>query len=405
MKKYGIAVISAAFLSIILAGCGDNVDTPPVTEESSEAVETEAEKVYADEAYMDYLDVDDYVELGEYAGLEITLEAPYVSDEQVESSIQSALINNPMKQEITDRAAKTGDVTDINFVGKIDGETFDGGTAENYELTLGSNSFISGFEDGVVGMEIGETKDLNLTFPDPYPNNPDLAGTPVVFTVTLNKIYETVTPELDDAFVTGLEIENVATVEEYRQYIYDDLFAKAQSQYELELENAVLNAVYENSTIKTVPEAMAERYYDRLVTNLTYQAAMYGLDLESFMMYFSGMEPEQYEEDMKASAQVAAEQILIMQAIAEQTGLTVSDEEMEAELESKAVDYSFESADAYKEALGDELKGYREFMMSEKVTAYLIDNAKITQTVPETEETTESTEQAESETETFTEEN
>lgn len=405
MKKYGIAVISAAFLSIILAGCGDNVDTPPVTEESSEAVETEAEKVYADEAYMDYLDVDDYVELGEYAGVEITLEAPYVSDEQVESSIQSALINNPMKQEITDRAAKTGDVTDINFVGKIDGETFDGGTAENYELTLGSNSFISGFEDGVVGMEIGETKDLNLTFPDPYPNNPDLAGTPVVFTVTLNKIYETVTPELDDAFVTGLEIENVATVEEYRQYIYDDLFAKAQSQYELELENAVLNAVYENSTIKTVPEAMAERYYDRLVTNLTYQAAMYGLDLESFMMYFSGMEPEQYEEDMKASAQVAAEQILIMQAIAEQTGLTVSDEEMEAELESKAVDYSFESADAYKEALGDELKGYREFMMSEKVTAYLIDNAKITQTVPETEETTESTEQAESETETFTEEN
>lgn len=405
MKKYGIAVISAAFLSIILAGCGDNVDTPPVTEESSEAVETEAEKVYTDEAYMDYLDVDDYVELGEYAGVEITLEAPYVSDEQVESSIQSALINNPMKQEITDRAAKTGDVTDINFVGKIDGETFDGGTAENYELTLGSNSFISGFEDGVVGMEIGETKDLNLTFPDPYPNNPDLAGTPVVFTVTLNKIYETVTPELDDAFVTGLEIENVATVEEYRQYIYDDLFAKAQSQYELELENAVLNAVYENSTIKTVPEAMAERYYDRLVTNLTYQAAMYGLDLESFMMYFSGMEPEQYEEDMKASAQVAAEQILIMQAIAEQTGLTVSDEEMEAELESKAVDYSFESADAYKEALGDELKGYREFMMSEKVTAYLIDNAKITQTVPETEETTESTEQAESETETFTEEN
>lgn len=415
MKKIGITAVLATLLTMMLAGCGSNAETQestePATEESSEAAETETEaaKVYADEAYLDYLDVDDYVELGDYIGVEVTLEEPYVSDAQVESYIQSALLNNPVKQEITDRAAQNGDTTDINFVGKIDGVAFDGGTADNYELTLGSNSFIDGFEDGIVGMKIGETKELNLTFPDPYQNNPDLAGSPVVFTVTLNKIYENVTPELDDTFVADLGIEDVATVEEYRQYVYDGLLESAQNQYDMELESAVLRAVYENATMKAAPEAMAERYYDRLVSNMTYQAAAYGLDLESMMMYFYGMEPEQYEADMKASAQEAAEQILMMQAIAELEGLTVSDEEIEADLESRASEYGYESADAYKEALGDEVKGYREFMMSERVTAYLIENAKITQTTPETEDVAETTEEAEtaeeeSETETSAEE-
>lgn len=400
MKKSVIMTVSAALAVMMLAGCGSDAKTPestaPASEESGEAAETEAEKSYADEAYLDYLNVDDYLELGEYAGVEVTLEAPFVSDEQVESYIRSVLSSNSEKQEVTGRAAQTGDVTDINFVGKIDGVAFDGGTADNYELTLGSNSFISGFEDGVVGMEIGETKDLNLTFPDPYKNNPDLAGSPVLFTVTLNKIYEYVTPELDDAFVAGLGIEDVATVEEYRQYVYDGLYENAQSQYDMNLESAVLKAVYENANIKAAPEAMAERYYDRLVSNMTYQAAMYGMDLDSLMLYYYGMEPEQYEADMKASAQEAAEQILMMQAIAEQEGLTVSDEEVETDLESRAADYGYESVDAYKEALGDEVKGYREFLMSERVTAYLVDHAKITQTMPETDDATEDTEETES---------
>lgn len=417
MKKSVIMAASAALAAMMLTGCGSDAETPestvPATEESSEAAETEAEagKSYADEAYLDYLNVDDYVELGEYAGVEVTLEAPFVSNEQVESYIQSALRNNSVKQEVTDRAAQMGDVTDINFVGRIDGVAFDGGTADNYELTLGSNSFISGFEDGVAGMKIGETKDLNLTFPDPYKNNPDLAGSPVVFTVTLNKIYEYVTPELDDAFVAGLGIEDVATVMEYRQYVYDELMEEARSQYDIRLESAVLGAVYENAVVKATPEAMAERYYDRLVSNMTYQASMYGMDLESMMLYFYGMGPEQYEEDMRASAQEAAEQILMMQAIAEQEGMTVSDEEMEADLADRASQYGYESVDAYKEALGNEVKGYREFMMSDRVTAYLIDHAKITQTMPETDDVTEGTENAgeaetaETETETSTEEN
>lgn len=410
MKKLAMAVTAVSLSAMMLAGCGDSAadqtqeSTAAATEESSEAAETETveEKVYADDSYMDYLNVDDFVELGDYLGVEVTLEAPYVSDEQVESYIQNVLANNPVRTEITDRAVQDGDVTEISYVGKKDDVAFDGGTADNYELTIGSGTFIDGFEDGVIGMKVGETKDLNLTFPETYERNPDLAGAEVVFTVTLNKIYEETEAELNDDFVAGLEIENVATVEDYRQYVYDGLMKNAEYQYDMDVENAVLNVIYENADFKAVPEAMADRYYDRLVTNMTYQAAMYGMDLETFMLYGYGMAAEQYEADMKDSAQRAAEQILMLQAIAEKEGLTVSDEEMEEDIAAKATEYGYESADAYKEVIGNEMKGYREFVMSEKVTAYLLENAKVTQTEPETEETTEAAETETAETETGT---
>lgn len=395
MKKLIVAVTAVSLSAMMLAGCGDSAqeqtqESVAATEESSEAAETETveEKVYADDAYMDHLNVDDFVELGDYLGIEATVDAPYVSDEQVESYIQNVLSSNPVRTEITDRAVQDGDVTDISYVGTKDGVAFDGGTADNYELTIGSNTFIDGFEDGIIGMKTGETKDLNLTFPETY-GNADLAGAEVVFSVTLNKIYEETEPEFDDDFVAGLGIEDVATAEAYRQYVYDGLMENAQYQYEMDVENAVLNTIYENSTFKAVPEAMAERYYDRLVTNITYQAAMYGIDLDTFMYYFYGMESEQYEADMKDSAQQAAEQILMLQAIAEQEGLTVSDEELEEALAEQAEEYGYESADAYKEVLGDEVKGYREFVMSEKVTAFLVENAKITEVLEADAETAE----------------
>lgn len=400
MKKFAMAVTAVSLSAMMLAGCGDTVadqmqeSAAAATEESSEAAETETveEKVYTEDSYMDYLNVDDFVEPGDYLGVEVTMEAPYVSDVQVESYIQNVLANNPVRTEITDRAVQDGDVTEISYVGKKDDVAFSGGTADNYELTIGSGTFIDGFEDGVIGMKVGETKDLNLTFPETYNNNPDLAGAEVVFTVTLNRIYEETEAELNDEFVAGLEIENIATVEDYRQYVYDGLMKNAQAQYDMDVENAVLNVIYENSNFKAVPEAMADRYYDRLVTNMTYQAAMYGMDLETFMLYGYGMAAEQYEADMKDSAQRAAEQILMLQAIAEKEGLTVSDEEMEEDIAAKATEYGYESADAYKEVIGNEMKGYREFVMSEKVTAYLLENAKITQTEPETEATAEAAE-------------
>ena len=346
MKKKWLKAMGAAFvLTLALAGCGNDAEPQESTaaaEESAAETETEEEKVYPQEAYLDNLNVADYVELGDYIGVEVAVAPAEVTDDQVEVYIASALDANKEKNEITDRAAENGDLVDITFVGTKDGEAFEGGTGENYEMTLGSGGYIEGFEEGIVGMKTGETKELNLTFPIPYNNNPSLAGADVVFTITMNHIYEEVTPEFDDDFVAGLELEGVTTAEEYRQYAYDNLMSVAEAQRETEVETAVLQAVSANATFKAVPEAMVERYYDRLVSNLTYQASMYGMDLETFLLYGTGLSQEEYEAEMQASAEEAVKQILVLEAIAEKEGMTVTQEDIEADLEENAASYGYE---------------------------------------------------------------
>lgn len=403
MRKKWMKAMGAAFaLTLALAGCGNDADPQESTaasEETSTAAETETEeKVYPEEAWLDNLNVADYVELGDYLGVEVAVPAAEVTDDQVDVYINSALESNKEKNEITDRAAENGDLVDITFVGTRDGEAFEGGSGENYEMTLGAGGYIEGFEEGIVGMKTGETKDLNLTFPIPYNNNPSLAGADVVFTITMNHIYEEVTPEFDDDFVAGLEIDGVTTAEEYRQYAYDNLMSVAEAQRDTEVENAVLRAVSENATFKAVPEAMVERYYDRLVSNLTYQASMYGMDLETFLLYGTGLTQEEYEAEMQASAEEAVKQILVLQAIAEKEGMTVTEEDVEADLEENATNYGYESAEEYKEALGDELQGYGEYLMTERMSAFVVENAVVTDDEAETAETeTAETETAASE--------
>ena len=249
-------------------------------------------------------------------------------------------------------------------------------------------------------MKKDETKDLNLTFPEDY-NNTDLAGADVVFTVTVNHVYEETDAVLDDAFVAARNIDGVSTVAEYRQYVYDNLMSSAKSQQETELERNVLEAVTANATFKETPEEMVSRYYDRLVKNLTTTASMYGIDLETFMAYSYGLAADEYEDELQKSAQSAAEQIMVMQAIAEKEGLTLTDEELQADLESSASEYGYDSVDAYQEAIGD-LRGYKEYLMSEKVTKYLIENANVTETEASTEEAAEETTETETETTTET---
>lgn len=421
MKKFAMAMTGACLAAMMLAGCGekDAAETTAAAESTAEAgtetasaAETETEeKVYPEEAYVDNLIIGDYVELGEYKGLEVTVTKPEVSDELVESYIQNMLQNNKEKNEV-DRAVEDGDIADIKYVGKKDGEAFDGGSSDSYELAIGSNTFIDGFEDGVIGMKKGETKDLNLTFPENY-GNADLAGADVIFTVTVNHVYEEVVPELTDAFVADRGIEGVSTVEDYRTYVYDNLMEAANSQRDAEVESKVLEQLLANATVKGEATELVTRYYDRLKDNLTYAASMYGVDLATFMQYSYGMAADQYEEEMKNAAKQTTEQLLLLQAVAEKEEMTISDEEIEKDLEEKAADYGYESVEAYKEALGNELKGYREYLMVERVTEFLVKNAKVTEVeasetetaeTAETEETAEtSAEETESAAETETE--
>ena len=359
---------------------------------------------FDENGYLKGVTAADYVNLpDDYADITISADLGQVSEDDITNYINTnVLASFATDTQVTDRAAADGDTVNIDYVGRIDGVAFDGGDSQGngYDLTLGSGTFIDGFEDGVIGMKKDETKDLNLTFPEDY-SNTDLAGADVVFTVTVNHVYEETDAVLDDAFVAARNIDGVSTVAEYRQYVYDNLMSSAKSQQETELERNVLEAVTANATFKETPEEMVSRYYDRLVKNLTATASMYGIDLETFMSYSYGLAADEYEDELQKSAQSAAEQIMVMQAIAEKEGLTLTDEELQADLESSASEYGYDSVDAYEEAVGD-LRGYKEYLMSEKVTKYLIENANVTETEASTEEATEETTETETETTTET---
>lgn len=382
MKKFITTITVLALSASVLAGCGKSADngesTQAGTESSTETgtqAETGAETVeYGDDAYVDGINVGDYVTLGEYKGIEVTAEAPAVTDEYLQSYIDYVLQSNMVTTDITDRAVQNGDFTNIDYEGKIDGVAFDGGTAQGYDLEIGSGSFIPGFEDGLIGAKIGETRDVTVTFPESYPSE-EVAGKEAVFTVTVNSIHTETVPELTDELVKGLE-GNCSTVDEYRQYAYDLLMEDEQSTHDSNAQMDILAKVVENSEFKEPPAEMVTRYYDRIKSNMSSYAAMYGYDLESFMAATGSS-----EEQLQESAEQASREIIAMKAIADAENLDVTDEDMDEELAKNAGDYGYEDVEEYKKAL--DLKGYKEYMMTEKVLSFLFDNAVVTDTQPE----------------------
>lgn len=365
MKKFITVTLVLALGASVLAGCGGKKETEQT--ENTQAEETEdakqpdeeaseeAGEEYGPEAYVEGIDTADYVTLGEYMGMEVSV-ADYV-EEYIEFDLQ----NNPDATYITDRTVEKGDIVNIDYEGKIDGVAFDGGTAQGTDLEIGSGAFIPGFEDGLIGTESGATVDVEVTFPDNYPGT-DVAGKDAVFTVTVNSIRVESPAELTDEFVKGLDI-GCETVEEYRKYVYDTVVESSAS-------GLMLQKVMENSQVKEAPEAMVTRYYDRIVGNMQYYAMVYGYDLDTFMS-LNGTS----DEECRKSAQQAGEEMLVMKAIADAEGLNVTPEELEAGIAEDAEAAGYEDAEAYKEAI--DLKGYQEFMMSERVLNFLLENGVV----------------------------
>ena len=395
MKKFitgaALSLAGAALLGALVTGCGNaDTDTAESTQESvvesENAAEAETED-FGPEAYLSGINVADYVTLGEYTGVEVSVDAPVVTDEYLDSYIDYVLQSNMVKTEITARPVEEGDIVNIDYEGKIDGVAFDGGTAQGYDLTIGSGAFIDGFEDGLIGAQSGETLDVNVTFPEDY-RGEEVAGKDAVFTVTVNSISVESLPELTDEFVQGLDV-GVNTVEEYRQYAYDLLMEEEQNTHDSNAEVAILEAVMANSELQDPPEDMTNRYYSRMIDNMTYYASMYGYDLETFLS-IQGTS----EDAIRESSVQAGQEIITMQAIAEAEGLSVTDEELDAEIESNAGSLGYDDVEEYRASL--DVEGYREYMMSEKVLDFLLENAVVTDVEPETEaaeaETTETAE-------------
>ena len=267
-----------------------------------------------------------------------------MTDEEVQSAIDSRLEANPDWVEV-ERPAENGDTVNIDFVGIRDGEAFEGGTGENYDLVLGSGSFIDGFEEGLVGAVKGQELSLDLTFPDPYLNNPDLAGQPVVFDVTVNRVEEPQTPELNDAFVQ--RISDFDTVDAWEADLRAQLEDAKEQQAETAEENALFDAVVANATFTDV-DASIEAEYERMMEQNETLLAMQGMDLDQYLSYFN-MDQAAYEERMHNQADYNVKLELVLAKIAETEGLEIDDEARQAVADINGV----ENFDALKEVAGE----------------------------------------------------
>ncbi len=303
------------------------------------------------------------VELGEYKGVHYTPQSVEVTDEQVEAEIQAMLDMHPNVTAVK-RAAKNGDVVNIDYVGKKDGVAFDGGTAEGADLELGSGSFIDGFEEGLIGASAGDKRNLDLTFPEDYFNE-ELAGQAVVFEVTVNEVKESTPAELNEEFVKNYT--EYASVDEFRADTRAQMESAAAESAEYRKRSDVFLKVVENATV-TVTDETVQQFYDDLYAGYEQQAALYGTDIETLLSY-SGMDMETFQTQLREDAKTAAEQDAVARAIADKEKIKVED----ADREELAEEFGYESAEAMAEVAGED--AIESYIITEKVVDFLAENA------------------------------
>lgn len=334
MKKH-LSLILILAMVLSLTACGkseDSSDNKSKDNSTSESSNEELEKALAEKEEYDPMD---YVQLGDYKGIKVATGA---NDEDIQSKIDQAISDNSFER-ITDRAAKDGDTVNINFVGTMDGKEFDGGSYEGADLELGSNSFIDGFEQGIVGMKVGEEKSLNLKFPDPYPNNPDYSGKDVVFAVTLNFIKgEATTPEFNDEFVSTITNGEYKTVDAYKEKISADILKENQDN----MGNTAFSTVLDSCKVSDgYPEFLNKLMFLQL--QATQKAMAEQAQYTDYAKYLSeryGCTEDQMNEELQKTAKLYVQQKLITEAIAQKENLQVTDEEYKQELNSALMNYN-----------------------------------------------------------------
>lgn len=342
-----------------------------------------------------------YVELGQYKGIEYTKTVAEVTEEDVQSRLDSFVAGLSETEEITDRAVEDGDTVNIDFVGTMDGEEFDGGSAEGQDLTIGSGRFIDGFETGLIGHNIGEEVSLDLQFPDPYENDPEKAGEDVNFKVKINSISVETTPELTDALVK--ENTDYDTIAAYKDSIREEMKQSNEEAAESQAKSDIFNKVVANSTITGYDEAEVKKFVDDEFESFKQTAetyANYGYSYED-VLASNGFETE---EDLKKGITTYVKEYLnqkmVIYCIADAEGIKVTSEETDKLVQEYMDMYQVETKEEVYEYFGDDYFELR--VLSEKVMDFLKENAVLvdsTEAADESEEgeTTEATTEADTE--------
>lgn len=288
------------------------------------------------------------VTLGKYKGIEVEKKTAEVTEEEVTAEIDRARESNSRMITIDDRAAQDGDTVVIDFDGYVDGEQFEGGYAENHDLVLGSHSFIDGFEEQLVGKNIGDEVDVNVTFPESY-HAEELQGKPAVFKVKIKEIKVKELPELDDEFAQ--DVSDFDTLEEYKADVEKKLLENKEAVLDREKEEEVIRQIIEDATME-IPDQMVDTQSRQMMQEFAQRIQAQGLSLEQYMQ-FSGTTPQMMQEEIRPQALLRIQSRLVLEAVVVAENIEATEEEITDELEKMASTYQME-IEKLKELVGEE---------------------------------------------------
>ena len=311
------------------------------------------------------------VKLGKYKGVKVDKVDVTVSDEDVAKEIDAERERNARSISVTDRAVKDGDQTVIDFEGFKDGVAFEGGKGENYPLTIGSGAFIPGFEEQLIGKNIGEEVEVKVTFPEQYQAE-ELAGQPAVFKVTVKEIKEKQLPELDDEFAA--EVSEFDTLAEYKEDVKKNLTEKREKDAKNAKEDAVIEAIIEDAKMD-IPDAMVETTQRQMIQEFAQNIQMQGLSMEQYFQ-FTGLTAEAMMEQVKPQAEKRIKSRLVLEAVVKAENIVATEEDFDNEIARMAEMYKME-ADKVKESIGEEgKKQFMEDLAVSKAVEFVVNEAK-----------------------------
>lgn len=379
MKKRLALILAAAMcVTCLFTGCGNGnaqgtgSESEKSTEKGSES--SSSQKVDIKDLYKkgeyEGTDLSQYLTLGDYTGIITLKESDYaVSKEEIQAEVDGYRESYGTAQKVTDRAVQKGDIVNINYVGRIYGIKFLGGSAEKYDLTIGSGSFIDGFEDALIGAKTGDTVEVKVTFPTDYKNDPELAGKEAVFTVTINSISVTVPAEYNDAFVKKVTESAYSTIAEFEAHIENQLL--------LEKKAAVLDKflveLEKKSTFTDKVDSLVTKKYEEMVSYYTEYAKAYGYTLATFATAMGFSSEEVFLDTIKNDAQIEVKMPLLIYAYGNAVGFTVTDAQVLEVAENLTELYGLENVEAFLakyDAAAVRAEAYNELLSDYVINAY-----------------------------------
>lgn len=381
MKKRAIMISMLLVMALSVTGCSQKTATKDKDTKTEETAKTDdAEETESDNTedtsedtpttaeLMAGIDVEKCVTLGDYKGVTVEKTIQSVTDEDVQNEIDNALANYPVE---VDQVAKEGDTVNIDYVGKIDGEEFDGGSDQGADLKLGSGKFIDGFEDGLIGARKGETRTLNLTFPEDYTQ--DLAGKAVEFTVTVNAVKEPLSEPTDQWVADNIEgYDNIA---DYKAGIRSEQEESNEQTAENQVRYAAWTQVIDNCTINEYPETLVEvgkKLYEQQVETYAKYA---GMELDAYIES-SGLTQEEYQSNMEEYGKNVAAQALVCQAICDKEGFAIGDDDYQKALQDMLTEYGC-TEDELIQTYGQD--NVEQSIMLNRVSNLILENANVTE--------------------------